>query len=194
MTTYSNGNITKAIVASAPTNWQAWYAVWCQWTDTTGSAGDILFINEWTVASSVWMAVGWGIQSVVAWTDISVDNTDPLNPIVSYFVAPPSPIELRVSNSNLLPFWYSAITSVTVSTLTIWWVDYLPSFTTDLLNISPTEISIWNILDSAPTWSLDIYLNVVYDWWVANQDFNLAFTWPFAYVKANPSTIPVDMV
>jgi len=59
-----------------------------QWTETTPASGTFDFlvaptIGDTVTASYETVASSGGIQSVVAGTNVTVDNTDPLNPVVS---------------------------------------------------------------------------------------------------------------
>lgn len=46
------------------------------------------FNTDWRLATAAEIGTVWGIASVVAWTDISVDNTDPANPVINYSGTP----------------------------------------------------------------------------------------------------------
>jgi hypothetical protein len=49
--------IMKVITNTAPTAAAAGYGVGCEWTNTAGAAGAILYINQGTTSSATWLAI-----------------------------------------------------------------------------------------------------------------------------------------
>lgn len=164
----------------------SWVITWTLWDLMANKSVTFTVTSEDPAA---WYEITWAVVSDFGniWTataskDIEVE-------------AAPAWIALRITSENLIAIWFTTVSNLTITTLTVWWVDKLSEFTLWFSTISTgtnAVIEIWTLDGSVTSWDMYVWWTIQYDWeYTYNWSNASEYVWPFSYTKADPSLIPV---
>lgn len=132
----------------------------------------------------IWTNLKWQVQTVVWWSNISIDNTDPNNPVINFTLWSDENFVTDVEKTAIWTIWWKE--DVANKWQANWyaplWADskisstYLPSYVDDVIEVN----TYWDLPVTWETWKIYIVLT----WVEANREYRWSWS---VYVEIKDS-------